>query len=305
MFLLPIITFAQQDPQFSQNMFSKMSYNPGYVGSEEKICVAALSRQQWVGFGDGAPKTSVFNFDAAINPFGISSGVGLSLMKDEYGFNENYGINIAYAYKLNVGKGTLGIGINGGIMNMAIDANWFVPDSEFHNPNPNDDPAIPGNESAMTFDMGVGLFYRTQDLYVGVSSTHLLEPEFEYEKGGPSLKRHYYISGGYNIALANPLFEIHPSVFIQSDGASSQMSINTYLLYNKKVWGGVSLRTDNSIVGMAGIELFNWVKIGYSYDLVTSDIGSYNDGSHEIMVGFSFDVKTDKSPKKYKSIRFL
>ncbi|MDA3781076.1 MAG: type IX secretion system membrane protein PorP/SprF [Bacteroidales bacterium] len=304
MFLLPLFSFAQQDPQFSQNMFSQMSYNPGYVGSEDKICVAVLSRQQWVGFGDGSPKTSVFNFDAAINPFGISSGIGLSLMKDEYGFNENYGISIAYAYKLNIGNGSLGIGVNGGIINEAIDANWYVPESEFHQ-NPNNDPAIPGNESAMAFDMGVGVFYRTQDLYVGFSSTHITQPEFDYEKGTPSLKRHYYISGGYNIILANPLYEIKPSVFVQSDGASTQMSINTYLLYNKKLWGGVSLRTDNSIVAMAGIKLFNWVKVGYSYDIGTSDISSYNDGSHEIMIGFSFDVKTDKSPKKYKSIRFL
>lgn len=304
LFLLPVYSFAQQDPQFSQNMFTQMSYNPGYVGSEDKICVAALSRQQWVGFGDGIPKTSVFNFDAAISPFGISSGVGLSFMKDEYGFNENYGINIAYAYKLQIGNGSLGIGVNGGIINKALDAEWYVPDSEFHT-NPNSDPAIPGNESAMVFDMGIGLFYSTQDLYVGFSSTHITEPEFEYEKGTPSLKRHYYISGGYNIALANPLFEIKPSLFVQSDGASTQMSINSLLVYNNKLWGGVSLRTDNSIIAMAGIELFNWVKVGYSYDIVTSEMSSYNDGSHEIMVGFSFDVKTDKSPKKYKSIRFL
>ena len=31
----------------------------------------------------------------------------------------------------------------------------------------------------------------------------------------------------------------------------------------------------------------------------------YNDGTHELMMGFCLDVKKDKTPEKYKSIRFL
>ncbi len=83
------------------------------------------------------------------------------------------------------------------------------------------------------------------------------------------------------------------------------MHINALIEYNKKIWGGVSLRTDNAISGILGAELFKWVKVSYSYDFVVSDMMGHNNGTHEIMMGFCLDVKKDKTPEKYKSIRFL
>ncbi|MFC2104983.1 type IX secretion system membrane protein PorP/SprF, partial [Bacteroidota bacterium] len=84
-----------------------------------------------------------------------------------------------------------------------------------------------------------------------------------------------------------------------------QLAVNALIEYNKKIWGGVSLRTDNAISGIFGLELFKWVKVSYSYDFIVSDLIEYNKGTHEIMMGFCLDVKKDKSPEKYKSIRFL
>ena len=299
--MVSLLLKAQQDPQFTQTMFTQLLTNPGYAGSEDKICAYALQRIQWKGF-DGAPSVTVFNVDAAIkNRFGL----GLSLENDELGFDKNFKINLSIAYKQPIGNGKLGIGVKWGVANSAIDlqgSEWITPTHD-----PATDNAIPENGSeAMTFlDFGFGLYYKTQDLYLGISSTHLNEPEFKYEKGTPSLKRHYYITAGYNLPFANPLLEFKPSVFVQSDGTNSQLAINALIAYNKKLWGGVSLRTDNAISGIFGLELFKWVKVSYSYDFVVSDLMGYNSGTHEIMMGFCLDVKKDKTPEKYKSIRFL
>jgi len=300
--MVSLLLKAQQDPQFTQTMFTQLLTNPGYAGSEDKICAYALQRVQWTEFGDGAPSVTVFNIDAAIkNRFGL----GLSLENDELGFDKNFKINLSIAYKQPIGNGKLGIGVKWGVANSAIDlqgSEWITPTHD-----PATDNAIPENGSeAMTFlDFGFGLYYKTQDLYLGISSTHLNEPEFKYEKGTPSLKRHYYITAGYNLPFANPLLEFKPSVFVQSDGTNSQLAINALIAYNKKLWGGVSLRTDNAISGIFGLELFKWVKVSYSYDFVVSDLMGYNSGTHEIMMGFCLDVKKDKTPEKYKSIRFL
>ncbi|MDG1426760.1 MAG: type IX secretion system membrane protein PorP/SprF, partial [Flavobacteriales bacterium] len=43
---------AQQDPQFSQNMFNKLANNPGYAGSTSGISTSVLHRSQWMGFDD-------------------------------------------------------------------------------------------------------------------------------------------------------------------------------------------------------------------------------------------------------------
>ena len=44
--------FAQQDPQFTMNMFNRLYTNSGYAGSNNGICATAIHRQQWVGFSD-------------------------------------------------------------------------------------------------------------------------------------------------------------------------------------------------------------------------------------------------------------
>ncbi|MBK7553177.1 MAG: type IX secretion system membrane protein PorP/SprF [Flavobacteriales bacterium] len=71
---------AQQDPQFTQYMFDRLSINPGSAGTNGNMCLTALLRQQWTGF-DGAPKTGLLNFQMPINA--IHSGVGLSVYLDQ------------------------------------------------------------------------------------------------------------------------------------------------------------------------------------------------------------------------------
>jgi len=109
-------TFGQQDPVYSQYMFNTMAINPGYAGSNNIICATAVSRQQWIGF-EGAPSTTIFHVDAAVQPFGISSGVGLALMNDQAGFDKNMGITGTYAYQKELGFGKLGIGLSFGMLN--------------------------------------------------------------------------------------------------------------------------------------------------------------------------------------------
>lgn len=56
-FILSVsLTFGQQDPQITQNMFDKFLYNPGVVGSQPSVNVGLLHRSQWVGV-PGAPTT--------------------------------------------------------------------------------------------------------------------------------------------------------------------------------------------------------------------------------------------------------
>jgi hypothetical protein len=52
---------------------------------------------------------------------------------------------------------------------------------------------------------------------------------------------------------------------------------------------------------------YKWkgAKIGYSYDLTTSKIKGYSAGTHEIMLGYCFNVKKPKKVSSYQNARFL
>ncbi len=295
---------AQTDPVTTQYMFSHALYNPGSAGSSGMICATALNRQQWVGFA-GAPKTTAFNVNAAVRPFGIRSGVGLTIINDRTGFDTDNSISISYSYITGLGIGNLGIGLNAGILNKAIDPNWNIPSGDQFVP-PSGDPLIPeSKESYLSFDMGLGIWYTTQNYYAGISVTHLNEPRIKYTKGEPFVPRQFYATAGYNVRLPNPSFELMPSIFVFSDSRIFQLSVNTIVRYNKKVWGGVSYRAGDSVSGIVGVELYNGIRIGYAYDFPLSDIKKSSSGSHEFLINYCFDLSLGRSSMRYKSIRFL
>jgi len=76
------------------------------------------------------------------------------------------------------------------------------------------------------------------------------------------------------------------------------------IVFDERFWGGISYRIQDAIALLMGMEMENGLRFGYSFDLVTSVIGRYGYGSHEIFVGYSLDLEKNRN-QKYKSIRFL
>ena len=306
LFLVIIIhpVLSQQDPLSSHYMFNTLTYNPGVAGTSGMICATALNRQQWVGF-KGAPATTVFNISAPIAPFKVKSGVGLLVESDNIGFDKDINLSASYSYLMELGTGKLGIGLSLGMINKTLSPNWSIPTGDSHTP-ASGDPLIPENkESYVAFDAGLGVFYKTDKYYGGFSITHLNQPKFKFSKGTPYISRHFYLTAGYVLQMSNPSLELLPSIFAFSDGKVVQFTVTSLIRYNKKVWGGVSYRAGDALIGMVGFELFNGVRLGYAYDFTLSDIRKNSSGSHEFMVNYCFDLNMGKSPMKYKSIRFL
>jgi len=285
-------------------MFNSLTYNPGIAGTSGMICATALNRQQWVGFKD-APSTTVFNISAPISPFKINSGVGLLIESDNVGFDKDINLTGTYTYILDLNTGKLGIGVSMGMLNKTLDPNWLIPNGDGFTP-PDQDPLIPtSKESFVAFDAGLGVYLKTDKYYTGISVTHINQPKIKFTKGLPYISRHYYLTGGYTVQLPNPSLELLPSIFVYSDGKVAQFNITSLLRYNKKVWGGVSYRAGDALIGLIGFELYNGIRIGYAYDFPLSDIRKNTSGSHEFMVNYCFDLSLGKSAMRYKSIRFL
>jgi len=295
---------AQQDPSSSQYMFNTLTYNPGVAGTSGMICATALNRQQWVGF-KGAPSTTLFNVSAPISPFHVNSGIGLLVESDNIGFDKDINLTGIYSYIVDLNTGKLGIGISLGMLNKTLDPTWKIPTGDGFTP-ADQDPLIPSTkESVVAFDAGLGLFLRSEKYYAALSATHINQPKLKFTKGVPYVSRHYYLTAGYTLQLPNPSLELLPSFFVYSDGKVAQFNITSLVRYNKKVWGGVSYRAGDALIGTIGLELFNGIRIGYSYDFPLSDIRKNTTGSHEFMVNYCFDLSLGKSAMRYKSIRFL
>lgn len=304
--LFNLAAIAQQDPQFGFSKFAHLSVNPGYAGSNEAINGLMLNRYQWNGI-DGAPETLVFSVEAATNKLGGNNGIGFNIISDKYGFERNVLVNLSFAHHITTGIGELGMGLSLGFMNRSFDPDWQFPAEDVSDISwDRDDPLLQNIEgSQITFDSGFGLFLRSKDYFAGFSITHLNQGSFKYlDSELTFLTRHYYLYGGYNISLPDPLFQLQPSAIIKSDMASTQIDLNVDVVYNDRFWGGLTYRLQDAISVLLGIELINGLKIGLAYDVTTSALGRYSFGSQEIFLNYSMNLGRS-GQKKYKSIRFL
>lgn len=284
-------------------MFDRLSVNSGVAGTSGNICATALLRQQWTGF-DGAPKTGLINVSSPISK--INSGIGMSVYFDKLGQENTTVARLHYAYHIKPGGGvgTLGIGIYGGLTSRALGNDWIAVDPV------TDDAAIPDNgTSSSGFDLGAGIYYTTPKLWVGLSSTQL--PETELEEVSIKNKRHYYAQAGYDWQLKNPKFMLQPSILVKSDATSTQLDLSALFMYDKMVWLGASYRTEDAIAPMIGYQMSmgktqsGMLRIGYSYDVTTSELKNYSSGSHEIMLNYCFKIVKPKVIEIYGHPRFL
>lgn len=301
------IMMAQQAPMFTNYSNSYASVNPGFGGLSEGVNIMGIYRDQWTGFKDNtydvsvSPKTMLFSGDLPVKI--LQGGATLSIMKDQIAYENNINVNLGYSFHMDLGGGTLGIGLAFNMLNRTVDF------SQFH-PNVENDPIIPaGEESDMLLDANFGLFWQVPEtFYIGMSITNLFESKGKMlvENAGTTASfmgdRTFYLMAGYEYQFNNPVFVLLPSLCLMSDIASTQINAGAKLLYNEKVWFGLNYRYQESIAAMVGFK-FKDVQISYSYDVNTMGIAVQ--GSHEVCVSYLFKMNLEKSPRIYRSIRYL
>ena len=296
LFVLSLAASAQQDPQFSQNMFTKLCVNPGFAGSNDAICGTLLYRNQWTGFG-GEPKTMLLTADMPVDL--LHGGVGLTIYAaDGLGVEKNLNVRGAYAYRTDLGAGHLGIGVDFGFHQKSLNGTKFV----YNDLNDNNIPT--GNVSGGAFDMGLGAYYNTDKLYFGLSTSHLTQGKIKYDNINTKLSRHYYLMAGYSVDLTSSL-TLKPMIQLKTDAVSTQADFNANLFINSRYWIGASYRLQDAIVFMAGLEIIPNLKFGYSYDMTTSEIKTYSSGTHEIMLGYCYKPTKVVQRQFHRNVRFL
>jgi type IX secretion system PorP/SprF family membrane protein len=201
-----------------------------------------------------------------------------------------------------MGNGELGIGFNVGFVNKSLDFGKLKPVDT-------GDPLLTGGaESTMFTDLAIGAFYlEPNGLYLGFSSTQLLEGSRKLGSSGAGaeykLRRHYYGTAGYEITwIRNPAYVLTPNVFAKFDGTTFQVDLNAILEYNRKFWGGITYRFQETAAVMFGLNIKD-IGLGYAYDIPLSRIGGA--GSHEVMVRYCFKLELEKSKRSFRNTRFL
>ena len=299
--LLSFQSNAQQDPQFTHYMYNMSVINPGYATATEDILnIGGLYRTQWVGM-EGAPKTASF---FAHTPISEKIELGISFTNDNIGdvIDEN-NVYADFAYVLPVGlEAKLSLGLKAGFTFFNANFDGFILNSG------NVSTDIAFNETIhKTFpNIGIGAFYFTDNYYLGLSAPNMLTTtHLESENGIKSTgvqDIHYFLTGGYVFDINEDL-KFKPAFMAKGvKGAPLAIDITANVLINKKLEAGLGYRLNDAISALVNFRVAPDLRIGYSYDFTTSNLGSFNSGSHEIFILFDVDLfglkgGYDRSPR--------
>ena len=281
--------FAQQDALYSQYMYNQFSLNPAYAGSRDAVSAVLVYRNQWLGF-DGAPVSKTFSIHSPMK--GKRVALGLNFINEQIGPSDNMGAFGTYAYHLPAAGGKLSMALRGGVYRYQIDVEKLkykdITDNKYTN--------LPTGKFIPGFDFG--LYYYTNTFYSGVAVNHLTGKKFGYADTTylqTRLNRHFIAVAG-KAFLINDNLVLKPSTMVRyTEGAPVNLDLNINILLNKMFWVGASYRTSNDIILIAEFNITHYLRAGYSYDMSLGKVKNYNSGSHEIFLGFDFDILKKKT----------
>ena len=273
-----VLSYAQQDAQFTQYMYNTININPAYAGSRGALSMFALHRTQWVGL-DGAPVTNTVSLNTPINQSNL--GLGVSLVNDKIGPTTENALSADLSYTTQTSETwKLSFGIK-------ATANLFDLDASKLNPVDATDPSLQ-NYSKFSPNIGAGLYLHSDNAYVGFSIPNFIQTN-RYDDNEVAIfkeKINYYLIAGY-VFNFNDYIKFKPAMLTKMvEGAPLQVDVSGNFMFYDKLMLGVSYRWSASLSAMVGFQITDGLYIGYGYDRETTNLDNYNSGSHEIFLRY-------------------
>jgi len=282
---------AQQDAQYTQYMYNTLSINPAYTGSRDLLSITGLYRTQWVGL-EGAPKTATLS---AHSPISDKMGLGLNIVTDDIFLTRETYVDAAWSYFIQTSEiGRLSFGLKVGGHFLDINTARLITGAQ-----DGTDPNTQIDVNRFSPQLGLGLYYYTDEFYIGLSAPNVLKTNhFEPSQtiNAVSVAREkisYYLMAGYVFDI-NKDWEFKPAgLFKAVEGAPLQLDLSTNFRYKEKFTLGAAYRWSAAFSLMGGFQLNDQIMIGVGYDRETTELAGFNNGSYEIML--RYDLLTRRS----------
>lgn len=273
------VSYAQQDPHFTQFFENTLFTNPAYAGSKDVLNVTSLHREQWVGF-EGRPVSTTISVHSPLRYRSV--GLGMTFINDNVGpLKQNlfYG-DFSYSLKFK-NKSKLAFGVQGGMNLINIGSNGLVT-SQAGDPN-----LLYNVRNQVNPNFGFGVYYHTPKWFLGASSPRLMEQSYDGSATNKE-KRHYFAHTGAVFQL-NPAWKLRPIVQAKfTDGAPLSLDMSVTGIFNERFYIGGLYRLDAAFGAFVQYQVSDQFKVGFATDFGTQEIKNYNYGTFEVMLAYDF-----------------
>jgi len=283
--------YGQQVPFYNHYLINPFVYNPASTGASDYVNASFVRNQRYSSFGS----TAVNNYLTVEGPIAKGNmGLGIIVAHQNQGIQQQLMSSLNYSYRLKINDAhNIRFGVSAGVLDNRIDYDQI-------NAQEINDPYLTGlRPTAPVFDVNVGLLYNWKDLRVGISVPQIIGGKVKYarekSRGFYQLERHYMMSLEYDFHIKEK-FIIKPNAVLRYlPNVPLQYDVTAMAIYNNMIWASATYKSDYAVQFNAGVRVFDFLRVGYSYELLIGDLKTYNTGmNHEIFLGFSFKGKREK-----------
>lgn len=311
MLLLRLTTesVSAQDPQFSQEYAAPMYLNPALCGDTYMHRIAMNYRNQWSAIPKGYQSYSA-SYDHRFRK--SQTGIGISFLRDVAGVQSfrytDVALHLSTGVKLGYKSGfRMGMRLGSGTRDHDQGGLLFWDQVARNSPS-TIEPFLMSRVSY--FDAGAGGLLYTKKMWAGVSAMHLNRPVYTLIDNNTRQPVKFSAHVGYKINVSSDsalhAATINPVIHYKWQQDWKQLDIGAYWSKRKFLLGmwyrGIPIKKDPSLqylghdalVLLAGLEVQDKFRIGYSYDMSISRLYGRSGGSHEISIMYEWPTEQMK-----------
>ena len=285
--MMGVSSYAQQEYSFTQYFEANSFYNPAATGTDGTQNILLQFRKQWTGF-EGSPITAGALYENDLNAYHM--GLGGFVYVDQIGQTTvtNVVANYRYSVKFNE-ELSMSFGLDAGTDIYSTDYDrltYWETDQVFDNVRPT--VAVPR--------AGTGVQLYSDNFYVGLSVPRLLTFNTSSSmsitaSNLPSVVSNYYLSAGYEFPVGKDVEMTTNLLGKYTHRIKPQVDINAMATYREVIGLGIGYKSLAFVSFYMQYTYDKAVIIGYSFDLTTSKISNYSNGSHEILIKYQIPNK--------------
>lgn len=286
---------GQEYPWSLQYVTYMQTINPAYVGIWDKAALMLATKANWIGIG-GAPISQYINYSTPIRE--QRSGVGITLQNLNVGREKRLFLTGDYSYRVRLDfKNYLQMGLRAGIVNYDNNLKNYQPYPDY----------IPDPYATTDFSFrnmtvfGIGAVFFSEDYYISLSAPQVIRNTFNADMSNFASTQKFttvFLSGGYVFGQEGRV-RFRPNLMIGATfGKSPYFDVSGIVYLPKALQVGINIRSTGSVCFLSQYVVGDRLKIGYALDYsVTSDIRKFQLGTHEILVGYDFNIYKRKYTK--------
>ena len=281
---------AQEQSVYTHYHINPVLVNPATTGFSGNHEVFANLRHQWTNF-PGAPKTYSLTYHG---PVAKTFGLGATIYSENIASLSRFRAAINYAFRYKIDNLKFGFGFT------TEYSQWSISNDILSNPlyDTTDETIDKGIAGINSFDASLGLYGLYNDrTYIGIAFPNIImarldgsdSPNLEgLDEGG-----YYMFNVGHKIDITEGV-QLEPSLLLRKARHVPFLTDITLkgLFLDERLIGGLTYRTGpgDALAILIGTKQSGF-SFYYSFDVSFQGFQNYNNGSHELTVGYSIPSK--------------